>query len=842
MEVLGKNFFVQASALLIQAQYPQPNYELEVRFGYWENSKFKSTIKENEYKLLMEKLESPKAKHSLSAVWLSSGTGYRTIFQIDPINRKTISKTHQKKEAIAKQDFPELGVRISIKKEVDMPTNPQIKSTNLIRLIDRYSFEHSIENTQNPWRIDLSKVATKEFSNFQGAEKAWNELIGPDMSDFTYELEIEYIGKQNIENIVKGMANSISYIKDILIPDFQFYKLRKEIFRTIQGILQISGREVDFRRDLTDNPISLRFQNLGDIETNLYSATEKADGTRKLLWIDENNMGYFLTSANDIEPLEKITDGLTNCLIDGEDINGEIYATFDMLIENGKDVRAESHKERLELLQKSIKSILSKKRKVIVKKFYFPEKGKRATESVNEQVEQGTKRIYDLARKVLEAKYPYKIDGIIFTPVEARYKDPHMKIYKWKPPEETTIDFLIRRIGNNQYQLFVGIHRDTFKRLKLTLPKNYRLLFPTIDIQKINYFPVPFYPKSHYENGKEPVDNVIAEFSFNKEANNWKIVRIREDRTAEYRKYGHPFGNDWETAMTNWEIITQPITEGMITGKEKIPFFIDKGSRDLSIQAMKKFHNYVKFQLYSKYVAKTKWLLEIASGRMGDLQKWIEVGVKNVLSVDIDADAIQEGRRRIAGLGKVPVKIFDQLADFGELFQPVSGTTNSFDNAVCNFAVHFFMGGQATFQQFVENVDKYLKKGGYLVITSLDGRRVNNFFEKNKIGEGEIYEFVKDGKRVLALKKLYKGYALSDMSQEMLSFVITIGSVQSEYLVNFEFLKETFKAKSYKVVEDNNFEDYYSSWLRDTKKKWGELSDTEKQYSFMNRALVLLKS
>ena len=65
-------------------------------------------------------------------------------------------------------------------------------------------------------------------------------------------------------------------------------------------------------------------------------------------------------------------------------------------------------------------------------------------------------KIFDEAKKVYEKEYPYKIDGLVFTPRSLKVgQEPNREkknmfdgrwynCFKWKPPDENTIDFLVK--------------------------------------------------------------------------------------------------------------------------------------------------------------------------------------------------------------------------------------------------------------------------------------------------------------------------------------------------------------------------------------------------------------
>ena len=70
-----------------------------------------------------------------------------------------------------------------------------------------------------------------------------------------------------------------------------------------------------------------------------------------------------------------------------------------------------------------------------------------------------------LYTKSNEVKLPYTLDGIIFTPQEQKYtailKETKYRIYKWKPPNQNTIDFFVRFEKNKDTGKILNVYDDS---------------------------------------------------------------------------------------------------------------------------------------------------------------------------------------------------------------------------------------------------------------------------------------------------------------------------------------------------------------------------------------------
>ena len=476
---------------------------------------------------------------------------------------------------------------------------------------------------------------------------------------------------------------------------------------------------------LSYQPATLQLRHLnkssthGDIsiltEDTEYCVTDKADGERHLLYIDVNNHVYMINNRFNV-----VDTGLyhkdANTIIDGEYVkynnrNQMInkFMCFDIYFHNNKDVR------HLPLLQnKDNKQLVS--RINILKEF---EKSAKKNKQIDIQVKTflSVKNNYDLLETGEyynihdENKHPllylsklildngsidYHIDGLIFTPVNfsvgaiyedekvnygdyKRLKQNWIKVLKWKPPEESTIDMLVKFKCNNfvtrnniKYvicDLLVSGKKhnfvdpiDTLGKLQLPLQKheeeNAELLFVTCHLP-IN------------ENHKNPQtklcefihSNTIVEFSYDKFEDNpmlkWIPNRIRFDKTQLYhgknnmKKNIKGAANHINVAEDVMYSINNPVTENIFRKSildvnfDNIPiqnvdkYYERQHSRNrLLMLNMNKFHNWIKDTLYKLFSQKYSSLLEIACGKGGDLNKWYNTSFKLIVGLDNNVDNI----------------------------------------------------------------------------------------------------------------------------------------------------------------------------------------------------------
>ena len=475
---------------------------------------------------------------------------------------------------------------------------------------------------------------------------------------------------------------------------------------------------------------------------------------------------------------------------------------------------------------------------------------------------------------------------------------------KWKPPELNTIDFLITTkkmsngidfIGNifeNGDNLAAAEQLTQYKTLILRVgfdENKHGYLNPCEDIVNENflkfksstsnvYRPVPFYPSNPSDNNasicnivlesgergakymftenKEETfeDNTIVEFRYDmdrKERWRWVPIRVRYDKTAEYRSGGRNYGNAYHVAQSVWESIHTPITQDMITTGENIPnelgdddVYYKKSGKTLT-RALRDFHNlYVKRQLILNLSHKGGKLIDLACGKGGDFPKWIHAGLDFVFGLDIARDNIEN---RIDGAcarflnyrksyWNMPYSLFVNAdsklniksgeacitekgkqitkAVFGEgikdeaklgsgVFKYFGVGKEGFDVVSCQFALHYFFSDVETINSFLRNVSETCKIGGYFVGTCYNGEKVFDMLEDTEQNNSIL--IIKNEKKMWEIKKIYDrdefnndetsiGYAI-DVYQE------SINKTFREYLVNFPYLTRLLENYGFKVLD-----------------------------------------
>jgi mRNA (guanine-N7-)-methyltransferase len=740
--------------------YPNhKNAELEIRIGTFTPIGFVPHISEEIvqiYKNLEYIYSSGPEYTNTIEMYSDGGEKIRKILYFDKDLKKILEngkiKTRFiKKKFISKEDIHKKGVRISLATEEEF--NPININPNLVRYKQRIS-RNLIESN---FRLDITKVSEIKIKSASEI-LSWNEL-----KDFHYEIEIELISNElSGEQLYFKMKQCLYLIENLMNPIYHMHKILK---------IQKPFPFVTFNH-FTNQTISLDHSTIHKIKKN-YCVTEKIDGERKLLFLNEDK-GYIIGSDLKLKLFCQLPFNVDFTLLDGEYYENSLYI-FDILISEQKNVCNFNFIEREEIYKGLIDKI-----------------------GLNNLKYKNFRRgddIFKICSELLSTKFTYPLDGLIFTPLDDGYYNDS---YKWKPKECQTIDFLVKE-KNGYYLLFVGIDREYSKEKGIDI--DYQVIkdnFPDVVISE-NYLPVLFKPDGKDLSVYTPTsgdfslsDCTIVEFKY---SDRWIPVRNRMDKTKVFEETLKLFGNDYKVAWNNWNIINNPVSLETITGEQK--YFKTDSSESL-ITEIRKYNNSIKTDLYKSVSGSS--IIEIAGGRGGDLWKIAQNRFKNATLLDSDINALFID----SDCAKVRYqKVKQKHPDFhlnllhANMLEPIN--QGKFDVVSCQFGIHYAFGSLANVDAIIKNFAGSCKKGGKLILTYMDGEKV---FERIKDGD---FILEKDGHTCIKIIKNYNRNKLVNVNQAITVFIDSIGE-NKEYLVNTDFLKKELNKKGFKILEESFFD------------------------------------
>ena len=351
-----------------------------------------------------------------------------------------------------------------------------------------------------PFKIDLSivKTSTRVGRNYRLSTTLAESGVFENPE--SYEIEIEVDNKKldmfplsfatmTPEFLQASLRKTIKYVLSGLqetaypVSYAEQHEVLSEymalIHSTSAGAGSVPDKRIDSRDFIGPSPVTLLMKNIAPLNKNSnavnirngYVVTEKADGSRALLYISAAGKIYLITSSMKvIFTGSKVEEkALFNTILDGELILRDkhkrfynTFAAFDAYFVNKVDVRRnyfiatgqeDPNKSRYRILSNVVFALqlkpvvdteLISPIKVICKRFLPLNQDASIFDGCN-----------DLLNNIQEGAFEYETDGLIFTPVGlavgAYEKGGVVKngratweaAFKWKPPEYNTIDFLV---------------------------------------------------------------------------------------------------------------------------------------------------------------------------------------------------------------------------------------------------------------------------------------------------------------------------------------------------------------------------------------------------------------
>jgi len=340
------------------------------------------------------------------------------------------------------------------------------------------------------------------------------------------------------------------------------------------------------------------------------------------------------------------------------------------------------------------------------------------------------------------------------------------------------------------------------------------------------------------------------------------------------------------TFDSHMEIIKNRVTKELIAAEQRENNYYQVRSNLAKPQ--RNFHNFIKSNLIYTYCNikmlnnlkfKKLRVLDIGVGRGGDLQKYYHARVDRLVGFDIDPNGIYSTTDSVTSRyqtmsRKMPnfppctffvassnaklnltnqEKIITNLSEQNkESLRNIFGKTEDdtkfekFDIFSSQMMIHFIFESDQTLDNFCSNVNKYLNKDGYLIITTTDGRKIHNSFVNNKI---TTYYTDETGKKKIffEFKKLYTDDNIKKTGVAIEYFNASFkadDNYNTEYLVDPEFLIDTFESKcGLTLVDTDNFGNLFNNYkyffeniapyeAKDETRKY--FSDTYAFYDFNN--------
>ena len=683
-----------------------------------------------------------------------------------------------------------------------------LKNVAIQRLRDRQSYIESDSDSKfYGLKFDLSTV---------------NEIYirenGTTYNAIQNEVEIERIKDcVNLKDFIYSISFTIQCYENASVPQQVINQEETRLAISLHN--QIFENDIRHRRWLLKDPYKI-FGDYWNKPKNIKleymlekrfdpSVTIKLDGKRySLLFSIEGT--YIFNPPYDIMKIGPGIRGLEYTLLDCEFINvydnqsnrkiiSEIYA-FDILFFKGKDVRRSNFQKRLELLNKISEEMVGKLYEISyhTKKYFrsgnFYDKTRKALEEIKDNQDY---QKYNL------------VDGLIFQPGNYYKNDD---TFKWKEEKDLTIDFE-----------FIPFNKDEMKKFNKEEEVLGSAFWLMVGDQKENIkflgskkYPFPgyvYYEKDLFDS--QTLSYKVVECYWDKNKKTFLPRIIREDRDRPNHK---------NTVADIWEDIKNPIPKATIEGN--------------TLQLMRKYHNSSKLSILKKDFSEKSTIIDIGSGRGGDLQKWGQIGIKKIYTIEPNSENSKELLKRLEdnsikskvilipnGAEETSV-ISDELKK-GENLDSVSGI-------VSFFSLTFFPKNKKMYDNLLSTINLLPKNGKFVGIV-LDGQKVRDLLDNVRKSKN-----ISENKTVEYITEAYSIRQISEFDDDPIGNEIEININDSTSMVKEQiewlFYFEPFKKK----LEEIGFE-LISTGFLDNGEKFNMLPESSKVFSGLNRTFSFQK-
>jgi ribA/ribD-fused uncharacterized protein len=618
-------------------------------------------------------------------------------------------------------DIPDLKLRVTLRHEdplrKDFSGAPMDPASH-VRILHRKSWT----TVDGLYRIDLSMVKSK-----QKQHKTFHDIL---KQTPIYELEIELLDKAASET---DLTAALFRIAEPLVAAYQ-----QSAFLLTDTDLQRYRMETEAMRMRFVNPITMvRSHLLADRPhtiLNGYTVTNKADGERCFLvvtrdrrllrWSKDGRIAWTGLTATSDKHLGDVLDGEylpdynLYCIFDTYQFRGKTTMRLPLMTTD-TDVTKDPLKSRLgcaHLFVDDLKTdftVLSAKTPMRIQtKLFLAGNGAAMEQAI---------------KTLLDTTFEYPTDGLIFTPrasavapIADRQGDKWLRVYKWKPADQNSIDFLVKFTPDEAYDPVLG-QRVRRAMLFVGRTPGSDIVYPCetmtgeyappevapelrVLAESRDYAPSPFQPTTPKQpdahelliplNGRGlPVDlqgnriedNTILECARDVDHGRWRILRTRYDKTYRYRVLGKSeYGNDINVAENIWTNIHVPVTEAMLrtavsnpisdTFEDELYYKDSLEARDRVMRDVIGFHNQVKEALYLSTIRPGDTLLELAMGRANDLHKWRKTKPSKIVGVEYAKGNLEGSRQgacvrylKESAKTKLPPALFIE----GDMTQPL---------------------------------------------------------------------------------------------------------------------------------------------------------------------------
>eukprot|EP00168_Porphyra_purpurea_P020228 TRINITY_DN8440_c0_g1_i1.p1 TRINITY_DN8440_c0_g1~~TRINITY_DN8440_c0_g1_i1.p1 ORF type:complete len:362 (-),score=133.72 TRINITY_DN8440_c0_g1_i1:321-1322(-) len=147
-----------------------------------------------------------------------------------------------------------------------------------------------------------------------------------------------------------------------------------------------------------------------------------------------------------------------------------------------------------------------------------------------------------------------------------------------------------------------------------------------------------------------------------------------------------------------------------------------KGRQTSPILRLRNLNNWVKSVLINLHTRPGARVLDLCSGKGGDLQKWTRASASSYVACDTAEVSVRQALGRYNELGQRPFPAVFLVGDcFAvDVLAHLEDGPGTFDVVSCQFAVHYAFENEERVRRMLANVAGALKPGGFFIGTTPD--------------------------------------------------------------------------------------------------------------------------
>jgi hypothetical protein len=856
---------------------------LDISYNYIDNSVYRITINSID-----------KINNILNNIYQKKNNIIFSILCSNYDNDENIIFMNKKKNFENIIDIDEYDIRLRLSNE-DIINSKQINTianniqyTENHKIIFRYKHRISLIIFDNEdlglLRLDLTIIKTSNI-----LEKLYE-------SNKTFEVELEYKPGNNkdFDKIINILNEEILIIKQILEKtEIVINKTETaNVINKYKHLLYNYNLE-NLTNIYTMNVISTEITHILNNIPNKYAVTDKADGDKYQLLI-YNDIIYLISFNMTIKKTKYSLPNFNDTIFEGEFIyiskkNIYLFMIFDCLYYKGENIRSEILlKKRIKYINNFI-DIINNNKCYIVKPFtddfdifnqekYYTNELSKYYNHLNKLIDESNSNdiifyhknflfptgghsceVYSFSDLIwsncLSGKFkcPYTLDGIIYTGIEQKYtkdkKDQHFILYKYKPPNDNTIDIYITFQKNIETNKFIEVYDKSINGI--SNDAIFRIAnFHVGEVINNNEIPVLFMKEQNNHEVLLQLDNgevrdlkgriinneTVVEVLYTNNPSlphqyRWKILRTRWDKTESVMRDRKRYGNFKENAIKIWNSIIESVTVDEIKQlahpetyykQQKLLMLKNNSQVIISDKAQDKY--------YQKITNLGKIFREFSN--------WVK---SIIIYLYFSPDPVNNNKKSVLDIGCSKAKDImkmhhSKINEYVGIDNDYDGLFGAIDSAQARYLKNIKM-----FPDFIKNVNFILADGRYPLdtihqenvlsnMTIKNKKLIEKIFTKNKKFDIINYNFsihylfdtydsinnLKNTINQFLVKDGYVTYTVVDPNQ-LLKLLSNKQSYTSMYTDD-----EGIRQKFFEIIKkfDNNYKDepgqavdYYMSWM-----------------------------